>query len=175
MPNKTMETKQKLWTVVLQVRPEPAHPRYFEIQFGYLFVWLFDSSPYAAADRAAAIVKQLPYELANSKTLVRPAIEENVLYAKAWTHATEACRPGDFLAARAVAEANGFALLFIPIKTGAPDPFPLDWTKWMEGARFPGSNRSYSTVRSARPASMTRSIGTPWKPRPAADPVPTRR
>jgi len=52
----------KLYRVALKVRPTPAHPLYWQIQFGYLLVWLLDDSHQAAGRRAAAIVELLPYE-----------------------------------------------------------------------------------------------------------------
>ena len=36
----------KLYRVALKVRPTPAHPLYWQIQFGYLLVWLLSAQAY---------------------------------------------------------------------------------------------------------------------------------
>ena len=35
---------------------------FWEVEFGYLMIWLFDDSPDLAAQRASDIVELLPYE-----------------------------------------------------------------------------------------------------------------
>jgi hypothetical protein len=60
----------KLYRVALKVRPSTAHPLYWQIQFGYLLVWLLDDSPQVAGERAAAILESLPYERIGARVSV---------------------------------------------------------------------------------------------------------
>ncbi len=54
--------KQKLYRVVIEARPLPAHPNYSALQFGWLSTWLSAESAGIAADSALRILEQLPYE-----------------------------------------------------------------------------------------------------------------
>ena len=62
--------KGQFHKVVIPVRPTPAHPRYYDIQFGALVIWLFADSIQDASDRAIIITDQLPYERAGERTKV---------------------------------------------------------------------------------------------------------
>lgn len=58
----------KLLKVSFGVRPTPSHPFYYEWQFGFLTVFLYDVDVQNAEQRAYRIVSQLPcYELTEFK------------------------------------------------------------------------------------------------------------
>jgi hypothetical protein len=57
----------KLYRVSLKVRPSKDHPKFFDVQFGYLHICLFGESRDDAGERAVTIVEQLPYERVNKK------------------------------------------------------------------------------------------------------------
>jgi hypothetical protein len=61
----------KLYGVEIRVRPTPEHPRYFEIGFGWLIIFLLDESPQSAGVRAELIADQLPYERVGEKLRIR--------------------------------------------------------------------------------------------------------
>jgi hypothetical protein len=52
----------KLIRLALKVQPACDHPMFWEWEFGQLYMWLFADSDEDAAERASAILKQLPYE-----------------------------------------------------------------------------------------------------------------
>lgn len=52
----------KLFRVTFKVKPSPKHPAYWELQFGYLHLFLFDDHQPRAFERARVIVEQLPFE-----------------------------------------------------------------------------------------------------------------
>lgn len=53
----------KMWAVIFGVRPRPAHPRYWELESGFLKLFLFAESRDDAAKRAHEIVRNLPYDV----------------------------------------------------------------------------------------------------------------
>ncbi len=57
----------KLYRVTFKTRPTKDHPRFFEIQFGYLHIWIYGDGPQDAGERACTIVEQLQYERAEDK------------------------------------------------------------------------------------------------------------
>jgi len=52
-----------LYRVTIRVRPSKDHPRFWDVQFGFLHICLFGVDPNDAAGRAVIIAEQLPYEL----------------------------------------------------------------------------------------------------------------
>jgi hypothetical protein len=56
-------TQQDCYRAVFKVEFLPNHPRFFELQFGQVFIYLLDDDPESALRRATAIVAQLPYEV----------------------------------------------------------------------------------------------------------------
>ena len=57
-----MSEASPIYHIVLRVRPTPTHSRYWEVQFGYLHVWLPAVSPDDAADKISVLMKALPYD-----------------------------------------------------------------------------------------------------------------
>ncbi len=55
--------KMQLYRVAFKVRPAAQHPKYWEIQFGFLLLYLWAESAEQAGDSAATIVGVLPYEV----------------------------------------------------------------------------------------------------------------
>jgi hypothetical protein len=47
-----------------------SHPKFFELEYGLLHVWVCAESPEAALERSKAIVEQLPYEILGSNARV---------------------------------------------------------------------------------------------------------
>jgi hypothetical protein len=62
-PIPSITEKTNLYRVTLKVRPSKDHPRFWEIQFGYLHIFLFGADQNEVAGRAVIIAEQLPYEL----------------------------------------------------------------------------------------------------------------
>jgi hypothetical protein len=52
-----------LFRIVFKVRPTPVHPKYREIAFGVLCVWVFAEGPTAADERARGIMAHLPFDV----------------------------------------------------------------------------------------------------------------
>ena len=61
---------RNLYRLEVKVRPSKAHPLFWEAQFGFLNIFLFDESPIAAEARAAAIIDLLPYEIIGEQGLI---------------------------------------------------------------------------------------------------------
>jgi hypothetical protein len=63
--NRTQSSKEttSLYRVTLRVRPSKDHPRFWEVQYGYLHICLYSTDQNEAAGRAVIIAEQLPYEL----------------------------------------------------------------------------------------------------------------
>ncbi len=59
-----------IYRLCYKVRPSPKHPRYYEIQFGFLSLFLLDETSANAQKRASAILDQLPYECASDMVAV---------------------------------------------------------------------------------------------------------
>lgn len=73
-------SQPKLFCVEIKVDVKPQHPRFFEIQFGVLYVWLFDETPDTVINRATDFVALLPYEVIGEPKLVcsdRNAVNES--------------------------------------------------------------------------------------------------
>lgn len=62
--------RHELFKVDFKIRPTVNHPLFFDMQFGFLAVWIFAESVEDANERATAIVEQLPYEIAGQKARV---------------------------------------------------------------------------------------------------------
>ena len=58
-----METKQKIYRVVLTAEPTLSHPNYYEVKCAALHLWLAAEYPDAALQRATLIAAELPYKL----------------------------------------------------------------------------------------------------------------
>ena len=71
-----MNTPRKVYSVLFKVRPSPEHPKFFGMQFGYLFTWIAQHSPEAAAESARTVVGVLPFELAVDKVRVQEVGEQ---------------------------------------------------------------------------------------------------
>ena len=54
-----------VWSTVFKARPSPKHPKYWEIQYGYLAVYLLSDSPQEAVESALKIAALLPYDFFN--------------------------------------------------------------------------------------------------------------
>jgi hypothetical protein len=52
-----------LYRVTVKVRPSKHHPKFWDVQFGFLHICLFGTDQNDAAGRAVIIAEQLPYEL----------------------------------------------------------------------------------------------------------------
>jgi len=94
----------ELYRVDLKVRPDKRHPMFWDVEFGYLCLWLFGESPEDAGERAALIVEQLPYE----RTDDRVTIHEDTLGAR-----------NQFEKQYSTARSVGLALLLVGCATGA--------------------------------------------------------
>ena len=55
-----------LFRVEFKVRPAIGHARYWEIQFAFLYLWVFDTTVDQAVQRASSILNYLPFERAAS-------------------------------------------------------------------------------------------------------------
>jgi hypothetical protein len=96
----------ELYRVVLKVRPLPQHPMYWDIQFGYLNLWLFAPSAESAGERAVDIAEALPYELVGTRA--------------------EVCRDkppvcAEFQTGEAMARQTGLGTFLVACRTGVPE------------------------------------------------------
>jgi hypothetical protein len=66
----------KTYRVMFKVDLKPAHPLFFKIQFGYLFVFLLAPSFEDAAHKAETILGCLPYETKSERVRVVLVIPE---------------------------------------------------------------------------------------------------
>jgi hypothetical protein len=57
----------KLYKVRFKTLPTKDHPLFFECEFFYLLIWIYAENPDDAAERALAIISQLPYERGENK------------------------------------------------------------------------------------------------------------
>jgi hypothetical protein len=64
-----MKTEHEIFRVCFKVRPTVSHPRYFNVAFGYLDLYLAAANAEDAIDRAEIIISQLPYELATDRAV----------------------------------------------------------------------------------------------------------
>ena len=64
-----------LYRITIKVRPTPKHPAYWDIQFGFLNLFLVDEDADNAVRRALAICGQLPYERVGERLTVTDEIE----------------------------------------------------------------------------------------------------
>jgi hypothetical protein len=109
---KASRNNVKLWTAIFPVRPTPEHPGYWDIQYGYLVIWLFDIDAHNASHRACLILKDLPYDTANGKMVIDSA---NPFAGTEMDHS--------FQQGEADAELTGFGLQLFAVRTGEDDPF----------------------------------------------------
>ncbi len=65
-----------IYRVCVRVRPLPAHPLYYEIQFGHLFVWIAATDEDDARRRSLAAVSPALFELVGSKVLLQQIVRE---------------------------------------------------------------------------------------------------
>jgi hypothetical protein len=65
-----------IYRVCVRVRPTTEHPTYFEIQFGYLLVWIVGKTAEDAGVKAAEVVERLPYEIVGERLLVQKPKDE---------------------------------------------------------------------------------------------------
>jgi hypothetical protein len=62
--------KMKLYSVAIQAQPTADHPCYWDWETCVVVAWLFAESVQNAADRAAAILSELPYEVTSKESEV---------------------------------------------------------------------------------------------------------
>ncbi len=96
-----------LFRVLIQVRPTYAHPHYhdYDLEPSLLLFWLYGRDAQDAADRASAILAQMPYELIGDEAKTSISNEE--------TEDTDYKR-----AAAAEARQCGLSFLWIAMKAG---------------------------------------------------------
>jgi hypothetical protein len=115
-----------LFEVWLRVTPTVNHPRFFDLQSGYLIVWLSAEDKTDAAARACKLVPELPFEIVG--TLVRVKIPD----------AARDCRFPPVIAqaikgSREVAEIYGFACLpFMCPPGGEEEGFATEYEREAE-------------------------------------------
>lgn len=61
----------KSYRVIIKVRPASTHPTFYDIQFGYLCVFVSAANPEEAADKAGIIASTLLYEIVGGKFCVQ--------------------------------------------------------------------------------------------------------
>src|SRR5260370_32764128 len=73
MTDKTIDDPNRLplFGVTLKVRPRPAHPSYYDWQFGFLIVIVYADNAERAGAITRSIVEQLPYEQVGTAVSVR--------------------------------------------------------------------------------------------------------
>ena len=54
---------RRLFRVSFKVRPTSNHPRFWDWQFGILYLWIFGADDDDAGERAEIIIRTLPYEI----------------------------------------------------------------------------------------------------------------
>jgi hypothetical protein len=99
-----------LYRVTLKVRPTKDHPRFWDVQFGFLHICLFDVDQNEAAGRAVIIAEQLPFEL------VFPEGTKRVTVRRAGGSSLP-----ELLAAEAQAKAIGFSIYSHYYATGVDE------------------------------------------------------
>lgn len=79
----------KLYKVSIKVRPLPHHPRFWDVQFGYLLVWIFAADAEKAGEAAVGVVAAMPFERVTDAVEVQtgepahvPELESKVKEAK---------------------------------------------------------------------------------------------
>ena len=69
-PKISNERTKPLFWVSIPVELMPEHPRYFDLEGGYLEIWIFADDSRDAALHAAAIVDELPYRILDESRMV---------------------------------------------------------------------------------------------------------
>lgn len=103
----------KLFRVSFKVLPSKNHPCFWEIQFGFVQVWIYGESPSDAGDRALTVVEQLPYELFDSENAWEASTQAAV-FSTDHTPTTEG-----FKEAQELARGAGVFVAFYGCKIGA--------------------------------------------------------
>lgn len=92
--------------VIVRVRPATTHAYYWDVEHGYLHVWLFAATADEAASKAAGVLEALPFERVG--TLGK--IERHTLPL-----------PHELKRHEEDLQAVGISFLFVGIRTGADD------------------------------------------------------
>ena len=73
----------KLFHSRMWVKPTPGHPRYWEVEFGILHIWIYAESTSQAHSFVSHINAILPYQLSKSRYLISE-VEEPLNPAMQW-------------------------------------------------------------------------------------------